>query len=222
MIHEPSATFTLLDFIMIGVVGLSAFFGFMRGVTREVLTIGSWVLAIFTTLYGIDYFKPLVYSFMGNSFISDIVAIIGLFFICLVISSMFINLISNKVKASSLGSLDRTLGLVFGGMRGIVVLMAFFALAVYIWPKPENRPDVMQKARLIPFLTKCTGLMVYVLPRDFFSHTYSQALTAVKYISTDDIVRHLAKPHAGLLKRGGSQLYSADDRQKIEDLYNET
>ena len=72
-------------------------------------------------------------------------------------------MISNAVRGSALGGLDRTLGLVFGLARGAVLLsvayiVAGFAIAVNQWP------PVVLEARSLPIVYRGAEWLAVQLP----------------------------------------------------------
>lgn len=220
MLHETATSFTFMDFVIIGTIALSAIFGFARGLTREVLSIGGWLLAAFVTLYGNGLVKPLAHMCIENHpFIADVVALVGLFVVSLIIFSFIIRSLSDKVKASSLGGLDRSLGLLFGTGRGLLVLMVVFACAAYIWPKPESRPAFMQQARLMGSLNKCTAWVADLLPESVVGPKLRKSLQPEPSPSSEEIVQSLASPQATTLRKSGGHGYSAEDRQEIENMF---
>lgn len=216
-----SPSFTGLDFAMIGVVVLSAGFGFIRGFTREVLTVGGWIMAAFVTLYSIPFVKPWARHWVGHEFLGDVLGIFIVFLLSLVVFSLIIRIVSEKIRGSLLGGLDRSLGVVFGTGRGFLLLVIAYGATVFVWPAHSERPKMVQQAKLTGFLSQGAGFVLGVLPRDFVDADFAKALKLKQDVPADEMVRNLAKPQAGTLKKNGRNGYTSDDREHLEELFKE-
>ena len=58
---------TLLDFILIGVMLISALLAMIRGFMREILSIAAWVIAAIATLYAYSRLLPYANAMPNNS-----------------------------------------------------------------------------------------------------------------------------------------------------------
>ncbi len=125
--------FTMLDGILVFVVLISAVLAMIRGFTREVFSIGSWVAAAAVAYFFWDDVLPYTQRYIEDKNISLGVTIAGLFFITLLVVSLITMRISDFVLDSRAGPLDRTLGFVFGAARGLIlVIIAVLFLNFFI------------------------------------------------------------------------------------------
>ena len=76
---------TFADLIVLGVITLSAVFGLMRGFTREVLSLGSWVGAGVAAWYGQPLLRPFALEQIGDPTAADIVSALVIFLGALII-----------------------------------------------------------------------------------------------------------------------------------------
>ena len=132
-----------VDLVVLAVLALSGLLAFMRGLVREVLGLGAWVIAgIAASSYGaFPYVQPWVQQQFSDPTTATIVAFGGVFVIVLIVLWMIAGIIGSAVRGSILGGLDRTLGLVFGLARGGVLLAVAYvlvgmAIPVEQWPSP--------------------------------------------------------------------------------------
>ena len=132
-----------VDLAVLGVIVVSALLGLLRGLVREALGVAAWVLAaVAASPYGaFPYTQPIARQHIADPGIADAVAFGVVFLAVLVILLLIAGVVSRLVRRSVLGSLDRTLGLVFGAARGGILLasafiIAGFALAIEQWPAP--------------------------------------------------------------------------------------
>ena len=137
---------TWVDLAVLGVLAISALLAFIRGFAREVLGIGAWVGAILAAVWAFPYARPHVRNWLGAPDLVDPVTFGAVFIVVLLILLVISSWIGSLVRRSVLGGLDRTLGLVFGLVRGAaVVVIAYIAAGTLVpvdrWPEPVLRRD---------------------------------------------------------------------------------
>ena len=132
-----------VDLAVLALMLVSGLLGVMRGLVREVLGVAAWVAAAFVAgPYGVfRSVAPWVRRHVSDPGIADIMAFFGVFLIVLILLWLVVRTLSNAVRGSALGGLDRSLGLVFGFGRGAALLVVAyillgFGLAVEQWPAP--------------------------------------------------------------------------------------
>src|SRR5947209_6907903 len=74
---------TLLDFILIGVMLVSALLAMIRGFMREILSIAAWAIAAVATLYAYSKVLPYARSYFNNDIIAAVAVIGGTFLLTL-------------------------------------------------------------------------------------------------------------------------------------------
>ncbi|MDC3068012.1 CvpA family protein [Paracoccaceae bacterium] len=124
------------DLISVILMGLSGFLAYFRGFIREVLLIINWFLAIlvaylicpmvFETIIRIEFIMQL----LGDSCELMIILsfIIG-FTVALIVISFFSLNLSRLIESSRFNEINKILGLLFGFLRGLLILIIF--LTVY-------------------------------------------------------------------------------------------
>jgi len=141
----------LVDLLVLAIVGISALLGLSRGLVRELLGLGSWVVAAYAAWRIGPAIMPMTEQAIGNPDIAEPAAYAITFVALLIILSLLANLVGRLVQLSALGGLDRTLGLVFGIGRGLLVLIAaYIPLALLL--RPEQWPPVALRAQSIPWI----------------------------------------------------------------------
>ncbi|MGH3184591.1 MAG: CvpA family protein [Streptosporangiaceae bacterium] len=152
-----------VDLLVLGVVGLSALFGLVRGLVREVLGIGAWIGAAVLAVLAFPWAASEARGAIHNPEIADGVAIAAVFLVCLVALSLIAAWIGGVVRHSALGGLDRTLGLIFGIARGAVLIMIAY-IVVGLVEAPAVWPGAVQSARALPYAYDGATWMVHLLP----------------------------------------------------------
>lgn len=122
---------TYLDLALLAVAFISGLLAMYRGVTREVLSIMSWVVAALSVLYFVVNHKKFAEEMaqqMGvpNPVIAQIVIGAFIFLIVLVVVHLLTVRISDSILDSQVGMIDRILGFGFGVLRGFVIVLIPF------------------------------------------------------------------------------------------------
>ena len=135
-----------MNWVDLGVLALmlvSGLLGVMRGLVREVLGVAAWAAAAFVAgPYGaFRSVAPWARRTISDPGIADAAAFFGVFLLVLILLWLVVRTLSNAVRGSALGGLDRALGLVFGIGRGAALLVVAYillgiGLAVEQWPAP--------------------------------------------------------------------------------------
>jgi membrane protein required for colicin V production len=120
---------TWLDYAVLGVIGISVIWGLWRGLVREVISIGGWVLAfVAANLFAAPLAGVLPHA-IPTPELRLLTAFMGVFIVALVVATLCGALLSKLVKAAGLGGLDRLLGAFFGLARGLLIVLAFALVA---------------------------------------------------------------------------------------------
>ena len=155
-----------VDLAVLILVAISAALAFMRGFVRETLGIAAWGGAGYLSYIGIDYVRFPVRDLIGNPEMADIVAHAGLFLAGLLVLSIATTLIAQIFHSLGLGALDRTLGILFGVARGVVLTIATYVGAGWIMV-PERWPPPVREARLLPLVAEGASRMAAYIPERF-------------------------------------------------------
>jgi membrane protein required for colicin V production len=120
---------TLLDIVVIAIIGLSVLLSVIRGLVREVLALAAWAMAFCAA----NVLAGKVLPWMPEAFESEelrlLAAFVSVFIAVLIAMSLLAMLASKLVKNAGLGMEDRLLGAGFGLARGLLVVMILVLLA---------------------------------------------------------------------------------------------
>jgi len=120
---------TLLDYGVLGVLGLSIAWGVWRGLVREVISLAGWVMAFLAANLLAGPLGEMLPTSIPRPELRVLIAFIGVFLLTLTVTTLAGLLLSKIIKKVGLGGLDRTLGGLFGVARGSVIVVAFSLLA---------------------------------------------------------------------------------------------
>jgi membrane protein required for colicin V production len=154
-----------LDLALIGVILVSALLAMLRGFTREVLAIASWGAAAVAAYYFHPLVLPYLKPYIQKDSIALAAAIGAVFFTTLVVVSLITVRLSDTILDSKIGALDRSMGFVFGALRGL--LLCGVAFIFFNWLVPEKtQPEWVKSARMRPLLSATGDEIMAVLPDD--------------------------------------------------------
>ena len=215
-----------LDIGVIAVIGLSAVFAFARGFVREALSIVAWVGAGFATLYGFNAVYATVDPMVHNPLLSQLISGFGLFLVALVALTILTGIVARTVRSSGLSPIDRTLGFVFGILRGAFIVSLAYLLVETV--QPNDRPVWLRDAKSVPYLQQGADTIRSFLPEAWRIKSAAAADDVVKTVSpaveAERAMRALANPTApsaaGPSQPTAAPLYKPGDQRELDRLIN--
>ena len=156
---------TLLDIILLLVMLVSGLLAMIRGFMREILSIGSWGVAALVTLYSYPRVLPLAKQYFASDSVATAVSAGGIFLGTLLIVSIITARLSDMVLDSRVGSLDRTLGFLFGLARGLVIVVVAFLFFAWLVPD-RSQPEWVRSAKSKLVLQNTGQWLMSMLPDD--------------------------------------------------------
>lgn len=141
-------TLPWIDLAIATILVISILLGLWRGVVTEVLSLLSWVAAFLAArLWGSSFAHALTQWSLPpeDPLLRMALAFVLVFVFTLVLFALLNKLITQLLRAVGLGSLDRLLGGVFGGARGLIILW-LIVLAAGLTELPQH--PTWREARL--------------------------------------------------------------------------
>jgi len=169
---------TYVDWIVFAILVLSAGLAWMRGFMRELLSVGGWIIAGVVTFIGVPAARPISTQHISDPLFADIAAGVAIFVVTLIICSIIGHFISKRVQDSLLGPVDRSLGLVFGLVRGALVVSALALGIDYFWPPPTVPPAPIANAMSLPMATKGAAFLRALIPESLLAKAKTTAADA--------------------------------------------
>ena len=155
---------TGFDVIAILVILASAAAGWVRGGTREIITLLSFVLAAFIALVALPLTAPLGRAMVDPDWAGTIAAAIVSFLLVYFGIRIFGSVLSKQAQAHPhLGGVDRFLGVFVGAARSLVLLGAIHLVIVAAMPG-ERTPRWLSEAALRPVTAGAARVIQIVLP----------------------------------------------------------
>jgi membrane protein required for colicin V production len=143
------------------VVAVSTLFGVIRGFARNMISLASWILAFVIALSLSEKFAELLPEDIEQPGLRVGIAMCILFLATLIMGMLATFLLEGFVNATRTNRLDRSLGGVFGFVRGVLFVCLLVVLGAFI---SLNQTDWWRESRLIPAGEWVVQLLEPVLP----------------------------------------------------------
>ena len=138
------------DWFILVVLIASGIISFTRGFTKEFLSLFLWIAAFIAAISLEFLATPKINEFIGNEEISKIISYIFVFVIFIFVGGIVIKFISKLIKWSGASGFDRFLGVLFGLIRGLIVLFVIFLLL----PSSLKNTDLISNSKMTPIIQK--------------------------------------------------------------------
>ena len=143
-------SFTWIDWLIAIIIVISALISLKRGFFKEVLSLLTWVAAIFVAWTFGGALSERLTDYIATPSIRVMTACALLFVATLLVGALINRIIAELVQATGLSGTDRLLGMVFGALRGCLVVTV--VLGVLTLAPLEQDPAWKQSLLLPHFL----------------------------------------------------------------------
>jgi membrane protein required for colicin V production len=156
---------TQFDFLVLGLLLFSAAVGFFRGAVREIFALLALVTAAAMAIFGLPVFGPMVRDAVHSTWIAAAASLILVFVVAFIALRLIGAAIARQVQNTQmLGLLDRSLGLLIGLGRGLIVLGALFLMFNAATPE-DLRPRWITGAQTWPLAQSMGKLIARLAPQ---------------------------------------------------------
>jgi membrane protein required for colicin V production len=136
-----------VDYVIIGILLISGLLGLLRGFLREIFSLISWVLAVSLAAHFSDTVAAHLQPYVEAAPLRRAAAFCIVLFVVLIVGALVGSLIARLMSSAGLSGTDRLVGLVFGVIRG-GILIAVLVLLAGLTPAP--RASWWCEAKFIP------------------------------------------------------------------------
>lgn len=234
----------IVDILVLAVLLISALIAFLRGVIREILTITGVVGGLAAAYFGGPLLAPHMRGWFGvedgieperlfgilpYDIVADALSYGAIFIIVVIVLSILSHFLAEGARNVGLGAVDRSLGFVFGIVRGIILLGLLY-LPVHFFIDEESKESWFENSKTHFYLERTSAAMAEFIPSD----AVEEAEKNIQDIEDASQTRKKLE-EINLLKREGEDTppepvtdpgednegYSEEFRQKMDELFDE-
>jgi membrane protein required for colicin V production len=156
---------TQFDYAILLVFLVSGAMGFLRGASREVVTVLALALGAMGAVFGLQFVAPLARKLVNPDWAGTVGAGVVLFLIIYAVLRFAGGLLVQKIQRTQvLGALDRSVGLAFGLLRAFL-FVGVLSLAFNAATPPDRIPAWISHAKLYPMATSSGRLLAAFAPQ---------------------------------------------------------
>lgn len=142
----------MLDLTLAGIMLVSMLVSLFRGLVREVLSLASWIVAVFCAWFFGRMLGDSLAPMLGVGFHTSLIAGIVVFIAVILAGRIVTWGVVRIVAGVGLGLVDRLLGTVFGALRGILAVVVLLAVlepfgSDTLWWNDSRMADVYRELR---------------------------------------------------------------------------
>ena len=139
-----------LDWIILVILLMSTILSAFRGFVREALALGSWILAVIVARWFAPilsmHLSPYIEMASARTLMAYGILIIGTLIVC----GLLTRVLSELIRVSGLSATDRLLGMMFGFLRGALLVLLGVTALHYLTPVAQD--PWWQASRLVPLV----------------------------------------------------------------------
>ena len=205
----------MFDIIILVIILISGFFAFFRGFSLELLSITGWVISFFGSyMYGNNLIN-IANKYINNILISTTLSYVLIFLVIFTIFTFITRKFSFFIKESYLGILDKSLGFIFGILRGYVLVgLSFFAFDYFY---QGERIDFVEQSKIIPVIKITNNSFLKLMKIDT---KYSKKLSEEIKKKSDSLFEKSIDSKLRLKQNSntGKNMYDNLGRKNIENI----
>ncbi len=156
-----------VDIVVAAIIGMSLIIGLFRGLIKESLSLATWVLGIWVGLVFSTPLAELLPINIESLTVKIVIAFVVIFLGVLLIGGVLNYIAGQLVDKTGLSGTDRILGLVFGVMRGGLIVAVLVLLA-----NLTNMPKETwwQESLSLPYFNDIALWIKDMMPESVASH----------------------------------------------------
>ncbi|MCB9948441.1 MAG: CvpA family protein [Rhodospirillaceae bacterium] len=219
------------DIAVIAIILLSGLLAFFRGFVREALSIAGWIGAAYVAVLAFPQVRPWVGQYVSSDLAADGITLGAVFIVALIVFGIVGNLIARLVRGTTLSAVDRSLGFLFGLLRGVVLVSLAYLVVTWLFP-PEQEPAWLREAHSRPWVERGADMLVALVPEDLLAEGLGEAQREIGDRLRDDAspsqtidLRELARPQPAQPDTPETEGYQDDQTddldRMIENLQNQ-
>ena len=158
---------TFVDYAVILVLFTSAIFSILRGMTREFLGLVGWVVSVVVAHFARPVLEAPIADVINAEGLSGALAWGLPFAATVIVWFLLASLLSPGLTRAGLGSLDRWFGVIFGLIRGYLLVLFAFIVSVLLLEGESKLPESLLEAQSTPIMSQSARYFAPYAPDDY-------------------------------------------------------
>jgi len=142
--------FNITDWAILVILVASSLISLSRGFVKEFLSLFLWVFAFVVSINFEHFVTPQILKFITNLEVAKIISYIVVFVLAIYLGGIFIKLISKLIKWSGASGFDKFLGVVFGFIRGAILVLVLFLII----PSGIKSSELVTNSKISPIINE--------------------------------------------------------------------
>ncbi|MDX8391345.1 MAG: CvpA family protein [Mariprofundaceae bacterium] len=154
----------LFDYLLLAIAGLSMVLSLWRGFVREIISLIGLVAAFIIAGRASGMAADLLHGWIPNSTVANMAGFGLVFVSVMLVVALIGSLIRKLVDMADLTASDRTLGMIFGLARGLLLIGLFFL--IYTSYAKADKPWLKHSV-LTPYAIELGNLLGHAIPEGY-------------------------------------------------------
>lgn len=142
----------LADILILGVLAISIWKGFSRGIIREGLALAGWIVGLIVAINGYQSFAIILQPFISTPSLQKAVAFLVLCLSMVMLSTLIALVLAELLKALALRPVDKLAGAGFGLARGLLIVLLVIGLLAPFVEKDAWWQEASLPQSLLPYV----------------------------------------------------------------------
>ena len=153
-----------IDYAILAIVGISGVISLMRGFVKEALSLAGWIAAFWVAIAYSGQVAAWLEGLVSVPSVRVAIGFVVLFGAVLLMCGILLRMAGMLVARTGMSGTDRTLGIVFGVLRGTVVV-GLLVLLAGLTPLP--RDPWWSESSFLPHFVEAAREVAIYLPDEF-------------------------------------------------------
>lgn len=116
---------TVVDITIILVICMSALFSLIRGFVKESISLTTWIVGVWVSATFASQMAEVLPIGVDSAAVKQAIGFAVLFLLTLIVGALVNFMVGQIVKKTGLSGADRLIGVGFGLLRGVFIILAF-------------------------------------------------------------------------------------------------
>lgn len=190
------------DIGIISIIGISMLVSLVRGLMREAVSLITWFAAIIFSLHCARLLADRLVEWVPSPSLRLMLSLVALFIIAFAVGALVNMLTGQLLKRAGLSGLDRFLGMLFGAIRGALVVAVMVLLAKVF---AADQDPWWHESVLIPYFLAIAQWLQSIVPEKVHQVSHFLNWQGMPMPTDSSTVQHLGQNTHDALQQAAAQ-----------------